>query len=194
VKEPLSKRSLIVPWSAIKEVGGSPWAQAGGQLSSMAPATQLLTTYLDSLTSNLSRLSQSALTAARNATLELLVGALRPDDEGVSLATGPALRESINRYIEGHLRDHYLSPGMIAHAHGVSVRTVNRVFNATGETVSDMIRIRRLARARVDIGTTSHSIAAIAHKWGFADASHLSRTFKSYYGTSPRDFRTERDI
>jgi AraC family transcriptional activator of tynA and feaB len=192
VRETLSKRSLIIPWSAIEEVGGAPWAQAGTLLSSTAPATQLLTSYLDSLGASLPKLSQTALTAARNATLELLVGALRPESEGVSSATGPALRESINRYIESHLLDQNLSPGIVAQAHGVSVRTINRVFNASGETVADVIRLRRLARARVDLAETVHSVASVAHKWGFSDASHLSRTFKSHYGATPRDFRAER--
>ncbi|MCK8616706.1 helix-turn-helix domain-containing protein [Gordonia sp. C13] len=192
VWEQLSKRSLIIPRSAIEEIGGTPWARGGVKLEASSPSAQLLTTYLDSLSSTLPLLTQSSLTAARNATLELLIGALRPGDAGVTSASGPAMRESMNRYIERHLLDQHLSPGVIAQAHGVSVRTVNRVFNATGQTVSDLIRVRRLARARVDLAETTQSIASIANKWGFSDASHLSRTFKSHYGTSPRDFRADR--
>lgn len=189
VWQQLSKRSLIIPRSAIEEVGGAPWARSGVRLESSCPATTLLTAYLDSLSMSLPLLSPSALSGARNATLELLIGALRPDVAGVSSSSHPAIRESIDRYIERHLLDRELSPGSIAQAHGVSVRTVNRVFEATGQTVSDVVRIRRLARARVDLAKTSSSVAAIADKWGFADASHLSRTFKARYGTSPREFR-----
>ncbi|NMO02643.1 helix-turn-helix domain-containing protein [Gordonia sp. TBRC 11910] len=190
VWQQLSKRSLIIPRSAIEEVGGAPWARSGVRLESTCPATQLLTMYLDSLSTSLPMLSQSALSAARNATLELLIGALRPDTVGVSSWARPAIRDAIDRYIEQHLLDRELSPGSIAQAHGVSVRTVNRVFNATGQTVSDVVRVRRLARARTDLAETSSSVAAIANKWGFSDASHLSRTFKAHYGASPRDFRS----
>jgi AraC family transcriptional regulator, positive regulator of tynA and feaB len=29
----------------------------------------------------------------------------------------------------------------------------------------------------------------IAHRWGFSDTSHFSRTFKAHYGYSPTDYR-----
>lgn len=80
-------------------------------------------------------------------------------------------------------------PSAIAAAHGVSVRTINRAFNATGDTVSETVRIRRLARARGELTEPGTSIGAIATKWGFSDGSHFSRTFQSRYGTTPKEFR-----
>ena len=194
VREPIRKRSLIIPRSAIEEVGGTPWVRAGATLSALSPATQLLTTYLTALSTSLPNLTQTALFAARNATLELVIGALRPEGTGAISSPGVAMRESIDRYIERHLLAGQLSPGMIAQAHGVSVRTVNRVFSATGQTVGDVVRVRRLARARIDLAETSNTISAIANKWGFSDASHLSRAFKSLYGLTPGDFRAEHAI
>jgi AraC family transcriptional regulator, positive regulator of tynA and feaB len=32
-------------------------------------------------------------------------------------------------------------------------------------------------------------ISVIAHRWGFSDTSHFSRTFKAHYGCSPTDYR-----
>lgn len=192
VWETLSKRSLIVPRAAIDEVGGRAWAQPGVTLSAEAPAMQLLTGYLDTLSKSLPRLSKSAIAAARNATLELLIGAVRPDAEGSAVGAGPALRDAIDRFIEQNLLDDHLNPAMIATAHSVSVRTVNRVFNATGQTVSETIRIRRLARARNDLVELREPIGVIASKWGFADSSHFSRSFKACYGTSPKEFRDSR--
>jgi transcriptional regulator GlxA family with amidase domain len=34
------------------------------------------------------------------------------------------------------------------------------------------------------------SIAALAMQCGFADAAHASRTFRSFFGVTPRDFRS----
>jgi hypothetical protein len=79
VWEKLSNRSLIIPRAALDEVGGKAWAHPGVTLRGDSPASQLLTSYLDTLASSLPRLSQSAVAAARNATLELLIGAVRPD-------------------------------------------------------------------------------------------------------------------
>jgi AraC family transcriptional regulator, positive regulator of tynA and feaB len=190
VLEPLSKRSLLVPRAALDEVGGRAWVHAGVTLDGSAPATRLLTAYLDALSTALPRLSPAAVSAARNATLELFMGAVRAEGDVPTTATaGPALRAAMDRYIERHLLDHAVSPAAIASAHGVSVRTVNRVFNATGQTVSEVVRVRRLARAREELTEGLHPISAIASRWGFSDSSHFSRTFKAHYGASPRDYR-----
>jgi AraC-like DNA-binding protein len=156
-----------------------------------APAARLLVSYLDTLSATLPALGSSAVAAARNATLELLMGALRAEgDAPTTSAAQPALRAAMDRYIERHLLDGAVTVGDIATAHGVSVRTVNRIFNATGQTVGEVIRVRRLARAREDLVDSALSVSAIAHRWGFADPSHFTRSFKAHYGASPREYRT----
>jgi AraC family transcriptional regulator, positive regulator of tynA and feaB len=189
VWEPLSKRSLLIPRAALDEVNGRSRMTGGVMLNGKAPATRLLTTYLDILSDALPKLGPGAVTAARNATLELFVGALRGDGETSTAAARPALRAVMDRYIERHLLDVTMTPADIANAHAVSVRTVHRVFNATGQTVSEVVRVRRLARAREELTDSDRPVAAIAHRWGFADTSHFSRTFKAQYGASPRDYR-----
>jgi AraC family transcriptional activator of tynA and feaB len=190
VWEPLSKRSLLIPRAALDEVSGRTWVTGGVMLNGLSPATRLLTTYLDSLSQALPDLHPSAVTAARNATLELFIGAVRTDGDAPSTSmTRPALRAAMDRFIEQHLLDDAVTPAAIATAHGVSTRTVNRIFNATGQTVSEVIRVRRLARARDELTKTDRPISAIAHRWGFSDTSHFSRTFKAHYGSSPSDYR-----
>jgi AraC family transcriptional activator of tynA and feaB len=71
----------------------------------------------------------------------------------------------------------------------VSVRTVNRTFSATGHTVGEVVRVRRLARAREELVDRAAPITSIAHRWGFADGSHFSRAFRAVYGCSPSDYR-----
>lgn len=189
VQEPLSKRSLLIPRAALDEVTGRAWVTGGMMLDGGKPATTLLTSYLDTLSMALPELDSTAVTAARNATLELLSGALRTgSDVPSSSSAQPALRAAMDRYIEQHLITP-VTPGMIAKAHGVSVRAVNRIFNATGETVGEVVRLRRLARAREEVIGNDRPVASIAHRWGFSDSSHFSRLFKAHYGTSPSDYR-----
>jgi AraC family transcriptional activator of tynA and feaB len=49
VREPLSKRGMLIPWTALDEVGGRMWMRDGIKLDRTAPATRLLTSYLDTL-------------------------------------------------------------------------------------------------------------------------------------------------
>ncbi len=192
VGERLAKRSLLVPRAALEEVTGRTRPPTGVLLDGAAPATRLLVSYLDVLRSALPALGSSAVAAARNATLELLVGALRADAVAPSTTTAaPALRAAMDRWIGRHLGDGPISPGAVAAAHGVSTRTVNRIFNATGETVSEVVRVRRLARAREELAESDRSVASIAHRWGFSDTSHFSRSFKARYGTSPTAYRLD---
>lgn len=190
VQEPLSKRTLLIPRSALDEVSGRRWAASGLVLDRVSPATRLLTDYLDVLSGALEHLPPQAVTAARNATLELFVGAVRRGASPVGTATAaPALRAAIEAWIDRHLHAGELTPTAIAAAHGVSVRTVYRVFETTGQTVSAAVRIRRLARARRELTADDTPISVIARRWGFSDASHFARTFKGHYGCSPSEYR-----
>ena len=189
VWEPLAKRSLLIPSSALDEVSGRAWTSAGVLLDGKAPAVRLLTGYLDALSGTLPDLSMSGVTAARNATLELFIGALQPGGHVDSSMVGPALRANMERWIERHLSDREVSPAAIAAAHNVSVRTVYRVFEMTGETVGEVVRIRRLAKARKDLTESGEPVSTIARRWRFSDSSHFSKAFKAHYGVSPSEYR-----
>ncbi|MDT7580942.1 MAG: AraC family transcriptional regulator, positive regulator of tynA and feaB [Pseudonocardiales bacterium] len=190
VWERLAKRSLLIPRAALDEVNRHGGTTSGLMLSGGSPATRLLNTYLDTLSEVLPSLGSAAVAAARNATLELLMGALRMDGDAPSTGMAqPALRAAMDRYIDQHLLDGAISPNALAAAHGVSIRTVNRIFNATGQTVGEVIRVRRLARAREELAESDRPVATIAHRWGFADSAHFSRSFKARYGASPSEYR-----
>ncbi len=189
VWEPLAKRSLLIPRSALDEVSGRAWTRAGVLLDGTAPAVRLLTGYLDALSRTLPDLSISGVSAARNATLELFIGALQPGGPVDSSTVGPALRANMERWIERHLLDGEVTPAAIAAAHNVSVRTVYRVFEMTDETVGEVVRVRRLAKARRDVAESGEPISTIAYRWRFSDSSHFSKAFKAHYGVSPSEYR-----
>ncbi len=107
----------------------------------------------------------------------------------------PALLPRIKAYAEARLDDPHLSPADIAAAHHISLRYLQKLFNAEGFTVSDWIRRHRLEHCRADLADPKHdttSIATIAARWGFIDSSYFSRIFKSTYGSTPRDYRVPR--
>jgi AraC-like DNA-binding protein len=191
IPESLSKRSMVIPRAALDEVGGRPWMRDGVTLDATAPAIRMLTSHLDTLSEVLPELGSAAMSAARVAALELFVGALRSDSDVCSSENvRAALRASIERYIAKNLLNGAVTPAAIAAAHCVSIRTVYRVFSATGQTVGEVVRARRLARARADVTDSDQPISVIAHRWGFSDTSHFSRTFKAHYGCSPTDYRS----
>ncbi|MEU8539780.1 helix-turn-helix domain-containing protein [Streptomyces sp. NPDC048717] len=102
-----------------------------------------------------------------------------------------ALRARIHAYIDRHLPDAGLTPRTIARAHHISLRYLHKLFEGEDATVSRWIQRRRLERSRRDLARYPHvTIAAVAHRWGFASAAHFSRVFRTAYGMSPRQWRT----
>ena len=104
-----------------------------------------------------------------------------------------ALMEKVYRFIDENLQDPDLSSQSIAAAHFTSVRRLQKAFQDEGASVAAMIRERRLERCRRELssaGNTDDPIALIAARWGFLDAAHFSRLFRSAYGYSPREYRS----
>ncbi|MEU8282867.1 helix-turn-helix domain-containing protein [Micromonospora sp. NPDC048905] len=105
---------------------------------------------------------------------------------------GHSLRVRVKAFIDEHLGDPDLSPGTVAAAHHVSLRSLHRAFEAEDQTVADIIRTRRLDRCARDLrdplqrGRAIHTVAA---RWGFPSQAHFSRVFTAAFGMSPRAFR-----
>ena len=98
-------------------------------------------------------------------------------------------------YIDDHLNAPELNAATIAKAHYISVRYLQYLFSQEGLTVSAYIRARRLERCQLDLSDpaqASFSVLQIAQRWGFSDASHFSKVFKTRFGVAPRAFRSSR--
>jgi AraC-like DNA-binding protein len=98
----------------------------------------------------------------------------------------------VMNYVHAHLGDPDLSAAGIAQVHHVSVRHLYAVLAQAGITLGPWIRSRRLEACRQDLAGPEArrlTIAAIARRWGFFDATHFGRAFKSAYGMSPREWR-----
>ncbi|MBT0770610.1 helix-turn-helix domain-containing protein [Kineosporia sp. J2-2] len=103
-----------------------------------------------------------------------------------------ALVAEVHAYIDRHLADPGLNTQSVAEAHYVSVRHLQKVFEARGTSISALVRTRRLERCHRDMSDpqlAATPLAVIRQRWGFADAAHFSRLFRAAYGESPREFR-----
>ncbi|WP_238431868.1 helix-turn-helix domain-containing protein [Streptomyces cavernae] len=99
-------------------------------------------------------------------------------------------------FIDARLADPALSAETVAAAHHISVRHLQRLFQAEGTTVSEWIRCRRLEACRRELGRPRRSrpaVAAVAQRWGFVSPAHFSRAFRAHYGMSPREWQALAD-
>ncbi|WP_243076391.1 helix-turn-helix transcriptional regulator [Microbacterium sp. SS28] len=103
-----------------------------------------------------------------------------------------ALELEAKRFIAQRLVDPRLDQLQVAaHLH-ISVRTLNRVFEASGESTQAWIRRCRLDAARLDLADPAcadDSIAAIGARWGLVDPAYFTRLFREAFGLTPTAFR-----
>lgn len=131
-----------------------------------------------------------------DAVLDLVTAAFaqqmeRPLDPDAS-ASYRSLITRVRRFVDQRLHDPALTSKVVADAHFVSVRYLQKAFATEGVSVSTLIRTRRLEQCRRDLADAvcAHlSIAQVGSRWGFPDAAHFSRLFRATYGLSPREFR-----
>lgn len=98
----------------------------------------------------------------------------------------------IMRAIENRLGDPNLGTRSLAAELGLSERYIQKMFSERGETLSNVIRTRRITTAQrrlQDPFRSGDSIALIAFSVGFLDPAHFSRAFKQSTGTSPSAYR-----
>lgn len=101
-------------------------------------------------------------------------------------------RLRITSFIEARLSDPALDTPMVAAAHHVSVRHLQKIFQSDGISVASWIRARRLERCRRDLLDPEFAhlpVAAIGARWGLRDAAHFSRAFKAVHGDTPGSYR-----
>jgi AraC-like DNA-binding protein len=70
------------------------------------------------------------------------------------------------------------------------VRYLHRILQRESIRFSAWVRRSRLEGTRRDRINHNTPVAAAARRWGFTDAAHFSKAFRSAYGTSPRERRT----
>ncbi|HEY4115119.1 MAG TPA: helix-turn-helix domain-containing protein [Rhizomicrobium sp.] len=99
---------------------------------------------------------------------------------------------AIQRYLTEHLADQELSLATVAAANRLSARQVQRLFEASGTTLSEFLlreRLKSVHAALLDAGQAERSVSDIALANGFGDVSYFNRAFRRHYGKSPSEVR-----
>lgn len=120
------------------------------------------------------------------------VAALTPNLPRNGLAKSQFNLIAIKADIEVRLAQKDMSLTSFAAARGVTVRHLQKLFEAEGRTFSDYVLERRLERARhllLNPVAMPQPISTIAFDLGFGDLSYFNRTFKKRFGVTPRETR-----
>lgn len=155
---------------------------------------RVVSPFLATLGTNIEQLRGPAgMRLAQNA-IDLLQTLFAHELDVARVAADPhrALMQRIRDYIDAHLGDPELNPTSIATANYISTRHLHALFQEQGSTVSTYVRSRRLEQCYLSLTNPTEAetqIAAIGLRWGFTDAAHFSRVFKSAYGESPKVVR-----
>ena len=180
---------LALPVDSVRHVIAVPITPDDGAGALAAPLLGRVTSDLESYRpASAARLSSVVMNLVSTAVAE------RADRAGLLPAESLqcTLLLSIHAFIERHLGDADLDPGIVAAAHHVSVRHLHRLFARQNTTVAAWIRRRRLERCRTDLADPAlHSapVSAIAARWGLPDSAHFSRLFRQAHGMPPAEYR-----
>jgi AraC-like DNA-binding protein len=184
----LPLKKLALPQQVVRQVTAT-------QLCPGHAISKLATDYFQRLTSHPKAFAGAAADAVSQAGLELIRAVI-----GTHLDLAPTTKESLHatlqmrilEYARAHLDDPTLNAARIAAAHHISVRHLYNVLAAGGISLGDWIRSRRLQTCRDELAdnlSPNSTIASVARRWGFRDASSFGRLFRAEYGLSPREWR-----
>jgi two-component system response regulator YesN len=104
-----------------------------------------------------------------------------------------AVAQKAQQYIHAHCADADMSIPDISRALALNQTYLRRIFKEeTGLTLTEYITKFRLETAQDLMRDTDATLAVIAEKTGYSDVSYFSRSFKKYFGVSPRAARGKR--
>jgi AraC-like DNA-binding protein len=167
--------------------------RAAPMLSS-SPVHSLLWEHLARLSRDadkITRLEDAAMVG--RATIELVRALVSSASRnaGGSEIWDQTLETRLVTYIEQHLQDPSLHAEELARVHDISVRQLYKLWSRHETSLSQWIIHKRLEGARAELSAASNdaTIAVVARRWGFIDATHFSRRFREVYSMSPREWR-----
>lgn len=104
--------------------------------------------------------------------------------------------QAIKSFIAANLDQPWLAVGPVAAHHGITPRSVQRLFEEEGMTFSEYVLEQRLDFACRKLADPCHAhrtVIAVALEAGFGDLSYFNRCFRRRYGAPPSWFRPARD-
>ncbi|MDX3237597.1 helix-turn-helix domain-containing protein [Streptomyces sp. ME03-5709C] len=179
---------LELPDSLLRLATGRPYPSGHGVGGVLASYVDSLVTVTDHCV-----FAQEAKRFLRQGIVDVLTALVAAEGAPADkAAVDQALLHHVRAYIRAHLDDPGLTPAKVAAAHHISVRYLYQLFQDEPTTVGRWIQRLRLEACRKDLvrpELAGQTVAAIAHRWGFASHAHFSRTFRAVYGLSPGEWR-----
>ena len=160
------------------------------------PLAGVVSSYLRRIAAAAPAMSPGERAAAEEPTIALaraLLTVARGDPHPHDEALGATLDLRVLEYLRLHVRDRGLSAARVAAAHGISERHLHTVLTRNGISLRSWLRDQRLAGAARTLSAPaglSLTIAAVAHRWGFADHAHFTREFHRRHGMTPTEWRS----
>jgi AraC-like DNA-binding protein len=164
------------------------------RLSPGHPVADLAAAYFQRMASRPDLFQHPGAVAVSQPSIDLIRALITTHLDATVLAREAAqasLGLRVMEYVRSHLGDPHLDAAQIAAEHYISVRHLYNVLAQAGVSLGTWIRTQRLENCRADLAQPSETatIAAVAHRWGFTDASSFGRLFRTAYGLSPREWR-----
>lgn len=187
VPSAMHKSALLVPVRILEHMSLKPYDSASLEYFTDAPTAPLLRQLLAHLGDHPP--SSPVYRRTRNALLEIVLGTVESVGDASSTKFLPGLRMAVCQWIDDHIFTPNLTPRTIAAAHAVSVRTLHRAFESDAQTLTQMVQLRKLERARDLLGDPRYTVTSVSDRLNFANPSHFSRVFSRHYQVSPSEYR-----
>lgn len=165
-----------------------------GSFSTQSGGSRVFASMLRAIADNLSELTAAQIRPIEVSLAEFVIAGLA--EESSQRSFGNVARSAhfqrICQAIESTLGDPELSVRKIADQQNASPRYIQKLFEEVDLSFGQYVRQRRLSHCRADLASAAHrnlSILDICFRWGFNDAAHFSRSFRSEFGVTPREFR-----
>lgn len=144
------------------------------------------------LASSIQRPAAEEAEAIGDALIGLFRAVVQGRDAGAPATDPHLLVEGIRLWIDEQCVDPDLTPERIAAHFHLSLRTLQKLFAADGESPAAFIRSCRLRRSRSLLGG-GMSVAEAARRTGFLDVDGFTRAFKREFAQTPSSVRPARD-
>ncbi len=168
----------------------------GKRIAAQAPAMRLLRHHLG-MVEELEAPDMHGLRAQAASQLrDLIAMAIGPTRDGSEMARSNGVRAARLRAIKRDIRQNVrqdLSVAVLAARHRLPVRSLQRLFEAEGTTLTDFVVAERLACAHAMLTQrfADRPVSTIAFDCGFQHVSYFNRAFRLRYGATPSDVRAQ---